>query len=436
MMTTTRLIPTPESVTTPAIDEVVRRIPAAVKHIDQGAYGDVLHGWMSQARVARAELAELAADNRLSTAEGEPLKTLARSWEFGAPVPEGSTAAVGFLVLVREVTGLETVSFSALFAQGGIQPGTRFRRAANSALVPPVAEAIMEVTAPVVVDNSSHLTSELVGETYTARQTNIIVPVRALTTGAGANQPVFALSDEVFDAATPALKVEAQDPLFDSNLTVTACFLAGGGSGAADDVIRHAATAAFLGRRGATVGALVMGALCGNTPDAQEYGPGFGVAHVVPVFDRERRVERLHVADSSWASNPQWCAAIQTFLRTHYQGFGCLLEVVPVLNRKIVVKATVHVSNASDLANPAPIRSNIQRAVQKHLDAKPDFFTWSVGELGGVVATSDTRLMACSYVSVQDENGVTIPEPPADPGSSAVTHWWLEGVNIQFLGPL
>lgn len=395
---TAPILPTAESIVTPAVNAMVAMRPRIRGHIERGRYGDIAYGWAGEARVLRAELAQLVASRFLPTAEGQALVKLVQSDEFGAPIVSAPTPAFGRLLLERPDTGpLEA---------GEIRAGTKFRVNANPRAIPPVQESTVEVIEHVGVAEEAEA---------------VWVPVKATAAGAGPNIPTFPGSNEVSG--------QPLSDLFDATFVVAGAELAGGGTGLTDATVRRAGTAAYIGRHGATEQALIIGVLCS----------GLGVEHVTPVQDDDRGIAQLFVADASWAANEVWCREVQRALYVGgWVGFGCRPRVLPVTNRIAHVEATVRLRDMRYADERAELTNKVVKAIDGYFDERPDFWTFDVAGVATAIARADrTRILSVPTApSLLSATGDAITPPAANPTDVAsVAHFAIRSVRLTFQRP-
>lgn len=416
---TTAILPTPESIVTPAIDAMARLRPKVRRHIERGRYGDIAHGWAGEARVLRADLAQLTASRFLGTAEGQALVSLVRSDEFGAPVITDPTYARGRLLLRREDDGEESTS-GALWDRGEIPRGTKFRINADPKAIPPVQESTVEAIETVAFDDASTVVDSGGGSFHHTQ--DVWVPVRSVTAGAGPNIRVYA-------PEAAALTGQSLSQLFDTRLQVVGAELAGGGEGLSEDTLRRAGTAAYLGRHGATDRALILGAFC----------TGMGVEHLAPVEDITNGISQLFIADASWAANTVWCAEVQrAIVQSGWLGFGCRVRVLPVNNAIVHVEGTVRLRDTRFAEERTELSNAVTESVREYFDRRTEFWTFDTGGLATSIARADRRriLSVPTAPVVRSLTGAVLAPPDGYPTNvSSVAHAAVRSLQLTFQRP-
>lgn len=394
-----------------------------------GRFGDVIRGWRGQAEVIRARLTKEVMATRLDRCGGQELKDLARS-EYFAELPSDPQFAVGEVAIVREVTNA-TSSATGNFSAGVLPAGLKISKAADPAYVLGPTQSAEYVTLGEVVcgtDDNSPVES-LGGGQWTHRQ-GFSVPVRATRTGPHANVPIF----NVGQLAT----LQSPSALFDRTFRAGAINAAGGTLGIVDDQIRAIARAMATGLNGPTQGAAVAGSLTNA-----------GVRRVVYSDDATNGLGSLFVADESWASSQQYRDALARALRARpWIGWGCRVAVQKIENIDTVVGCTVILRDSNVAQNQTEITANIRTALTEYFDDRPDFYTWTLNAIGAVIGGADSRILACTAVSVSNTSGdlfgsvdsfgtITGAEPPPvlTPFLDRIDHFMLLGVTPTYQLP-
>ena len=336
--------------------------PSAKRFTEKGRYGDLYNGWAAQFALLDQRRVDEARCARLPTSEGKALQELVSS-EYLATVTTESQRSIGSTTLTR-----------ATYAGGAgmIKPGTRFRVAADPTVSPEVKEAQLESSEPVYVGATALGTPP--------------IPLVATRTGVEANLPLYT------NRASPV--VALADTLWDTTFAVTpgaSSEMAGGSTGPTDPSVRQLATALYTGQWGPTDGALLAGALS----DA-------GVKHVALARDALYGQDVLFIADESWAYGATFGKRVKQLLRSKWLGFGCRCDVRPIQNHQIAVVAQVTLADPRDLDDTTPIRDACRTKLRAYFDERPDFYTWNISSVGGIVARADSRILTCSTVSVVD----------------------------------
>jgi hypothetical protein len=414
-------IPTAQEIIQPAINKLVELRPRTAAHVYTGRYSDIIFGWKAQARVHLDRLADEAVAARLPLASGDPLRELARS-EYWAEFDETPGAAVGEVSLLRQITNT-AITNTGNFAPGVIPAGAQFHLDADPKASPPIVEATYQTATTTVVESLENLALQDNGDgTFTHFQF-VVLSVTATTSGSGPNVPYFMLE--------PLRLAKPVDALFDPTFVVVSFFAAGGFDTLEDETIRKLAQANYLGQFGPTDGALVASALKKN-----------GVQHVAPVLDAANAIAYFFIADESWGCSDAFLGRAQRTIKEDACGFGCRTAPGFVQNVRVSVKATVTVEDAAN-ALPRIDTSDIVTAVQQKLrayfDDRPDWYTWRLNSIGGIISKAHPKILACPMVQVFNVNGLELSEPPAviDPASTPVaTHYYLadDAVKLTFEG--
>ena len=407
----------------PAVDALLgdltgARREARMRYANVGRYGDLMRGWAAQAAVVRARLAKEVIAARRKLASGEGLADLAKS-EFFAELPSDPQKAIGRARLVRTVVKSSPLTFRT-FASGVVPAGTRIKRPGDPAGAVPSKDAEYETIEPVVCSTNSSQVTDAGGGNFTHTQFTT-VKIRALAVGAQANTPTY------IGLTFPAASVEGK--LFDA-FSVDSLTAAGGSLGAGDEQLKALALALSTGSAGPSRGAAIAGALTNPS-----------VRRAVWADDPNTGFGKLFIADESWAASDELCAFIRQALDDKpWRGFGCRIGVLRTQNQGITVSPNVLLRGSQFIADPSSITAAIRTALAAYFDDRPDWYTWRLNAIGGVIAGADPRILACTGLSVLDQDGnaiasidesdvVTGDEPPAtiDGSLAQVTHYGLIG---------
>jgi hypothetical protein len=377
------ILPTLDDIVARGIKRLLARRAGAGPFVISGRYFDVFAGWRSQLVLLRQRLADEVAARRLPTAEGRALVELAASEFFAELLPEAATA-LGEIALSRPMR----LDLNA----GVIKEGTRFKVVADPAASPPVKQVSYVTTEPAYV---------------AIDQRNVTIPIRATASGVDANLPRYEIG--------PQTAIVVDDTLFDPTFVVDSGEAAGGSSGVHDGDIRRLAKALYAGQHAPTEGALVAGALT----DA-------AVKHVVVVRDRVLGQSVLYIADESWA----WSLAFQNqckqILKDTWLGWGARLDVRPIHNRLVALRATVVLADPKFRDDTGDLRSIIRAAVRRYLDERPDFYTFDLNAIGGTIASADERLLTCTSVELVNlASGLPVSPEPIYPGALHISRFFL-----------
>jgi hypothetical protein len=296
---------------------------------------------------------------------------------------------------------------------GVIRRGHRFEVRANLVAVPPIQPAQFVVSR----------------DTFVATGEEIVRPrVDATQTGLAANQPLWA---RVVDKTVLSL-----DALYDSGATLRLApdyvTCAGGHDGQADDVLRRSAGAAWTGKHGPTQAALLAGALADH-----------GASRAVVRKDTSSGTALVYAVDASWSQSDAWLASVASSLSdpdTGWLGFGCRLWMGGVVNLLIRCELTVVLRDANFMSDTTRIADRIQSAVAAYFNDRPDWYSWKLAAIRGVVARADTRILTCSQARVLDAVvGTPVAEPtaPAAAVGTGLIHYFLgdNAVQMTFSAP-
>ncbi len=396
------ILPIVDDIVARGVNKLVQLRPSAAPFVvsGKGVYYDAFAGWKAQLLLLRQRLADEVISRRLGTperplAKGKALAELAASEFFAEILPEPQTA-IGNVRLQR----------LTLAAGGGtIQKGTKFRIAANPTAPVPIPEASFESSEPIVVGPAT---------------SSVFVPLAATRPGTDGNSPLYAPG-----TSAPILIADA---IFDPAFQVVDARVAGGSSGPSDRDIVQLAKAMYTGQYAPTAAALVAGALT----DA-------GVKHVTTLTDTVLGQAILFVADESWAQSDEFLSlVIQSLKDRPWAGFGTSISVRGVLNVLATLSATVVLADPKFIDDTSDLRAIIRDRVRRYLDDRPDFYTFNLKAIGGIIATADPRILTCTDVAMTDPaTGDPIVPTPLNRLLSSAYHYILpdNGVNLTVTFP-
>lgn len=377
-------IPTPDQIISPGIAELVRLRPQAAKFLGTGVWSNVIVGLRAQSKLEIARLADAAKSGRLPLSEGAGLRELVAS-EFDILDKPGPLKAIGQVTLTRVSGG----------AAGLIPKGTKFRRKATT--IPPI---LKDATFESVID--VYMTAGALGSTT--------IPLIAVTEGSFANSP----------RTTPVLSTvaEVQDTLFDTTLTCDHFGSAGGSDGASDDDLKQYAFAFAQGQYAPTDWSIIAGGFNAGVRHAKLVDNGLGVA-------------TLWIADGDWASTPRWEDVVKQYIYDNvWSGFGENIDVLSIENKLIRLTANVVVTSPDVLFDTVELEAAMQTAVRKYFDERPDFYSFKLSALRGVLAQVDRKkVLGCLSVSVLDLSGTPIAEPTDFTGLNDLLYHYMMADN-------
>ena len=212
-------------------------------------------------------------------------------------------------------------------------------------------------------------------------------------------------------------------------MKVLAFDIGGGSTGNDDEYVRRFARAAARGEDGPTADASKYGALKGN-----------GVRRFL-VFDNPvEGVQAVLVADANWGSSRRWAAIVQRSLYdADLVGFGCKVRVGRVINRSIVVRATVALRDGGYLVETTDIDVAIRKATTAYFDDRPDWHLWSEGALRTAIGLAHPRILSCREAKVFDtDSGAPVDEVLTPDFGVDPEHLLLasNAMQITFVGPV
>lgn len=325
-----------------------------------GAYFDIFAGWRGQLFRLRQQVANEVRARRLTLAQGRALVELAAS-EFFAELDPAPQTAIGSVVMARPTADV---------GQGTIRKGTRFRIRANPVALPEVKDAFFEAREPTFVPSAA---------------LTVTVPIIATGTGTDPNLLIW--------HNTTGAQIELSDQIFDATL-VAAPFggsSAGGSTGVEDVDIINLAKALYTGQVAPTEGALIAGALSEAA-----------VKHVAVVDDTTYARTVIFAADQSWASGPDFLKQCGQVLKDKWLGFGARVAMRPIQNLVSALSATVVLTDPRYIDDTDDLRAKVREAIRKYLNVRPDFYTYDLDAIGGVISASDPRILTCQDVAFTD----------------------------------
>jgi hypothetical protein len=414
------ILPTADSLLTPAINAIVAQRPEALAHFNSdGRWTNLTKMWRGQAMVNLARMADEIKSRRLRLAVGDALRALCAS-EFSTSLPPEPQLSYATIVLNRPSggpSGILRAGASTQFVKVAKPNGIPLPAA--NAYPGAIAAATYNVLAPVYVPASGS-------------SQNVTVQCVAVSPGSAANVPLFTNSGY----AAPTT-IQPSNPLFDTNLVVASAVSSGGSSGLTDDVLRTAARAYNQGSFGPTDGA-VIAALLGQQ----------SVRHYA-IFPANGYLDyaQIYVADESWASTTQWVSQVAQNFADNWQGFGCRARFGTVSNLHIAISANIVLASTDALNYTAQIDDNVRAAAESYFNDRSDWYTWRTKSLQATLSSADPRILYCSSVTVSDAatNGTLSDPVNSFAGSSVfqtawsptVTHYYLldQGVTTAYFPP-
>lgn len=401
------VIPSVESLLTPAIDAIVAARPETLVPFNTGGrWTDLIAMWRAELLVALARLSDECRSSRLRTATGDALRSLCAS-EFQTTLAVDPQTAIGTAYVERSAGPLP----------GGVlaKKGDIWVKKANPNAIPvPIPAQTYEVTTTVYAPPGGGNLDP-----------GLAVPLIATSPGVAANIPNFSPS-----YTTP--QIQPSLPFFDSNFTVKSVDMAGGSSGLTDPVLVAAARAYAKGQFGPTDAALVASIL--RSQSARHYAV-FEASDAVPY-------DQVYVADESWASSTKWTGQLWQSFSANFQGFGCRARFGQIQNEATGVNATIVLKNSDDLTFTDQIDANVEVAVQSFFDDRLDWYSWSRAALQAAITAADNRILQCiSCDPVNLAGGNFIGDVPTSTFGSVwqdyIVHYYLiaNNLNTTYLPP-
>lgn len=404
---------TPDQILADGLNKFYALRPRAQEHIDfrTGNYWHLFAAQRAQIAYALSRVGNMLSKNSLEATGADLVDFINSEYTQVLSQDLDGTRAIGSVTFVR--SGLDALGNPAAF--GVIPKGTRLSREAGLAAAIPYVAAEYETTVDCRMDYGAG--------------TSVPVPIRAVGIGAKYNQPKRYLKDN------PQLKISGT--LFDTTI-ITDFFYAAGGSDPigssvnfnpinadeANEFLRTFAVAFARGQYGPTRDASIYGAIRGT-----------GGRHALTYDDPVAGVQNIVVADSSWASSPEWCASIeQSITDAGLVGFGCRINVIGVENKVVSVSANVTLRDWAFVTDTSEIDKAIAAAVQSYFDDRPDFSTIRNHALKNAISRAHSKILKCSAVTVAyaPDSSVIV-----DTTTPAYLHYYLTGqtVNTTYTGP-
>lgn len=399
-MTDQVILPTADAVITPVLEKLYELRPNSFKHLNlrSGVYWHPVCGFRAQAASLLDRLAQLVAERRLNTAEGQALLDYVAS-EFD-PIPEtGKTFAEGTVTLGR---GPE------IALPGGDYPaGTRVTRTpfVHLGIEFPGAEWETITDSHIDVNSTAPVT----------------IPIRATASGPEANTPILTVPSPVTGITLNP------NPVF--NVVVTDIRTAGGSNKPQDSFVRLFAKSYAVGQYGPTVSASRLGGLS-----------GLGARHVLAYDAPTIGTQKILVADESWASASRWVGGFKSaMLAEDLIGFGCKVAFDELRNRAIVVDAIISLRDTNYLSSTTEVEIAVRKAVRSYFDDRLDWNVWNTGNLEAVISRAHSKIFTCESAIVRDSaTGAVIEEITTPNYALEQLHFYLasNAMNITFEGPI
>ena len=387
-------------------------------HANHGRWGDVLRGFRGQAERTRARMTrEIIATRLIEQNTGQPLKDLAAS-EYFARLPDEPQYAVGEVLLTRTKQNSSS-GMTGNFLAGTVKSGLRVNRPQVVGGDLPLSDAQYTFTEDVVCSTDDTFSPTDLGDGKWLHTQQVSVPIKASRSGVGPNTPILAggeLADRLFDASLPIA-----DRFVAGSLSA-----AGGAVGGTDPQVLALAKAMGTGRHGANNAAALAGAL--SDPR---------VRRVAAKLDYSTAILRLFIADASWATSAKLRSSVlQGLADNKWIGFGARVAMGRIFQQPVTVEGTVLVRSALSKADHSELTAVATGALLHYFDERPDFYTWQLNAIGGVIAQADKRILTCQSPVVRQE-GVAATEPARviAGGAEAIPHYLLTGVSFNFVSP-
>lgn len=333
---------------------------------------------------------------------------------------QGEASQASALLLANAIKSSLLAHMGLRALAGTIRTGTRFRVEADATRVPPIPGGEFEVT--------QHAYARTGSESVTAT-------VRAVTPGPDGNLPTFLAevpSDNPFRATVIGVKeptIKLQGSLYDAKETLrwspSTIRSAGGTLRQADPPLREAARRYWQGSYGPTDAALIAGAL--RFP---------GLARVMLLKNTDTGTSHAYAVDESWSQSAPWLDALTQHLKNNWLGFGCRMATGTVHNRVVRIELTVVLRQRSDLADTTAIHEALRLKLHEYFDERPDWWTFRLAGLRGVLSRAHAKVLRCAEATVLDVDGVPLEEPAAPAAGDALVHWWFaDGLDVVFDAP-
>lgn len=400
-----RIIPSINQAIGAGIDSIVSVRPNTLKHINNGAgrYADLFLGWMAQGQLVIRRFADEAKSLRLISS-GIPLQQLSRS-EFSVDVSSDPTFSIGEVYLTRSVGPLPA---------GVIRASQQwFKQADPDAQPLAIPGSVYQNTQDVVVATG---------------QTNVTVPIKAVTAGASGNIPQ---GQPISLSITPNTQIKPSSSLFDTNFAVVNSTAAGGtNTPNSDFVLRRLSTASYVGRNGPTDGAIIAGAL--SYP---------GISHLAVIENTSNARSVIFAVDESWGYSPSLSNAVGQGVKDKWQGFGCAIQLGQTGNTFVHIDATVQLADTDFLVDTNTISNDITTALNAYFSDRFDWWTWKTSAIQATIASANRRIFACTSVTVKDAVTSSVLAEPGpltlDDNIPILNHWFLpdNAINLTFTSP-
>lgn len=388
-------------------DAIATARPTTVRHLAFGQYGDVMHGWKAQAQLVLRRLAHEAKSTRL-ICDGRPLLDLLAS-EFDAILDPSPQHAIGTVVLRRSFLT------AAEFTGGIIRAGTKFRRPADPTATPQARGALFESTEPVYVGTDSTVAPPpSIGRTQ-----RVVVPIRAVTSGAAGNIP-RAYSSILSDDASPL--IEIADTLFDPAFSVVYGDAAGGSDQPQTARLRALGKALGSGQYGPNEAAIMAGLLLTN-----------GVAHAAVRESATTGTIVAWIADESWAWSSRLRDLALQNLNDTWLGFGCAAAIGATSMTPVGISAAVTVRDKRAFAETSGLTEKIRASVRTYFNDRPDWYAWRESGIKGAIMRADRRLLEVTSVTVKGLDGAVISQSSGELPTTTVNplvYRYVDDTNI------
>lgn len=476
------IIPPTEAIVSQAIAAIVQAQPQAAGPIQNGGKWSAVPAIVrAQTDISLARVAHEVRSARLRFAKGPELRTLSAS-EFNYSVQPAPQSAIATLVLGRSVGKLSAgvIKKGSLFGKPANPNAYPVPQAAATyqslatvyvplnatlAIVPCIAvtpgadanvptftnttaeltqlsasfiqpSAVFGNIVPIAVGSITPLPLNTMlkipgfGYYRVGDVTSGVVSLAILATTAAAGGPYAppqgTLVPSELGLFPAASAIQANTPLFDTNLTVIDCDASGGAPGITDPGLVAAARANAIGQYGPTDGALIAGVL---TQQSIGHYAFFRATGSVPYA-------QAYVADPSWASSglglgsgASWVDSIAGSVAANQQGFGCRVRWGQIVNALTAVSATIYLTSTDALAYTQDIDTHVRAAIRAYFDDRQDWYLFRLKGLASAIRNADPNIQQVGNVVVSDAvTGQTIAEPTLVPGkkwSPTTTHYYV-----------
>lgn len=379
------ILATPEQIVNKAIEKFTSERPKSFKHINlgSGVYSWIFDGWRAQARLALAEVIKRVKANRRTLASGKDLVALIASEFFEEPD-----------VTTKKAIGSVTLTRGGSMPSGVIKKGFRFVRPA--APNPPFFLTAAEYEA---IEDVSVLNG----------QSSVTLKIQATTAGSASNTP---------QTSSPNNQLKIAGNIFDTKFTVSSYTAAGGCDTPTDSELRRLGKVAALGQDGPNDYAAVLGALRSN-----------GVKYYAIHNHTDTGILGIHIADSKWGSNQTWCDRVKQYIYDQdLVGFGCRVEVEPIVNTIISVEVTVSLRDHNLLNDTTDIDAAIASSLQEYFNEREDWYVWKTGGIKSATIKANRDILNCTSVTVRNVYGAVMNEVSA---GDALYHYYLPASAVK-----